>query len=119
LLRHRGASFSLTEGGSTPHEQKEGDEQVSVSRILADRSNTWFLGGEVDVEKTGALLTQEVISTPAISCGARRARTLRAPIRGEVGRSRASKVRARPTRQLHRVVRRLVTTDCVSKCRLL
>ena len=51
LLRHRGASFSLTEGGSTPHEQKEGDEQVSVSRILADRSNTWFPGGEVDVEK--------------------------------------------------------------------
>src|SRR5947207_9816864 len=58
--------------------------------------------------------------TLAISCGARRARTLRAPFRGDVGRSRASKVRARPTRQLHRVVRRPVTTDCmVQKCRAL
>src|SRR5438046_2473254 len=46
--------------------------------------------------------------TPAISCGARRARTLRAPFRGDVGRSRGSKVRARPTRQLHRVVSGLV-----------
>src|SRR5207249_7180874 len=44
--------------------------------------------------------------TLAISCGARRARALRAPFRGDVGRSRASKVRARPTRQLHRVVTR-------------
>ena len=33
-----------------PTSKRKG-EQVSVSRILADRSNTWFLGGEVDVEK--------------------------------------------------------------------
>src|ERR1044071_6986538 len=43
--------------------------------------------------------------TPAISCGARRARTLRAPFRVDVGRSRDSKVRDRPTRQPPRVVR--------------
>src|SRR5439155_79125 len=48
--------------------------------------------------------------TPAITCGSRRARTLRATFRGDVGRSRGSKVRARPSRQLHRVVSRRAPT---------
>jgi len=42
--------------------------------------------------------------TLAISSGARRARALLVSFRGDVGRSRDSKARARPARLLHRVV---------------
>src|SRR5438477_147720 len=45
-----------------------------------------------------------VRTTLRVTCGTRRARALPQTFRGDVGRSRGSKVRARPTRQLHRVV---------------
>src|SRR5437763_244322 len=42
--------------------------------------------------------------TPRVTCGTRRARTLRHTFRGDVGRSRDSKARARPARQVHALV---------------
>src|SRR5437867_13275744 len=45
-----------------------------------------------------------VRTTVRISCGPRRARALPATFRGDVGRSRDSKARDRPDRQLHALV---------------
>src|SRR5207244_2354153 len=53
--------------------------------------------------------------TLRVTCGTRRARALPQTVRGDVGRSRDSKARARPARQVHALVGRHLPTGQKSK----
>src|SRR5436189_3109890 len=59
--------------------------------------------------------TSRVRITLRVTCGTRRARALPQTLRGDVGRSRDSKARARPTRQVHALVGRHLPAGQKSK----